>query len=156
MIKASNCTIYGHFTHFYTLSKVENEDTKVILGGSGHWRPEVHVGKDAGRLAEVVLIPSVVLTHEMITLASSLTLNTHLVEAEGLPPLVLGLADGGLVGEPGHGAARPSRPQQQQLQLGLNRTGDVRQAENNLRWKARCCCTWRHVSKLVTSSPPTL
>ena len=121
LIKASNCTIYGHFTHFYTLSKVENEDTKVILGGSGHWRPEVHVGKDAGRLAEVVLIPSVVLTHEMITLASSLTLNTHLVEAEGLPPLVLGLADGGLVGEPGHGAARPSRPQQQLLQLGLGR-----------------------------------
>ena len=142
-------------THLYTLSEVEDEDTKVILGGSGHWRPEVHVGKDAGRLAEVVLIPSVVLPHEMITLASSLTLNTHLVEAEGLPPLVLGLADGGLVGEPGHGAARPSRPQQQQLQLGLGRgleAGD----ENNIRWKARCCCTWRHVSKLVTSSPPTL
>ena len=105
--------------HLYTLSKVEDEDTEVILGGSGHWRPEVHVGKDAGRLAEVVLIPSVVLTHEMITLASPF--NTHLVEAEGLPPLVLGLADGGLVGEPGHGAARPSRPQQQQLQLGLGR-----------------------------------
>ena len=105
--------------HLYTLSKVEDEDTKVILGGSGHWRPEVHVGEDAGRLAEVVLVPSVVLTHEMITLASPF--NTHLVEAEGLPPLVLGLADGGLVGKPGHGAARPSRPQQQLLQLGLSR-----------------------------------
>ena len=94
--------------HLYTLSKVEDEDTEVILGGSGHWRPKVHVGKDAGRLAEVVLIPSVVLTHEMIILASPF--NTHLVEAEGLPPLVLGLADGGLIGQPWHGAARPSRP----------------------------------------------
>ena len=65
------------------------------------------------------MIPSVVLTHEMITLASPF--NTHLVEAEGLPPLLLDLADGGLVGQPGHGAARPSRPQQQLLQLGLGR-----------------------------------
>ena len=52
--------------HLDTVPEVEDQFPQVLVRGSDHWRTKEHVGEDTRLLAQVVLVPPVVLVQPQV------------------------------------------------------------------------------------------